>query len=261
MRSFQEKYRQGLHPRHSLETHGDMTFQQAYDAFVMSSEFLRRKPDYQANFKYRMEKYAVEGKDISPLQTTLRQKQSVFQHNKLGSLRLSSLTERLARQLWSTIKDAENHSVAKIVKSHCKVVVDWAMQNKDSQLQSNPFGFSVPRLPIQQNNAFFTDSSLKQLIEEFSFLPSPKRQFFHCVLLTGWRNGEIAKMRWDEIEYGVRVPNTNQAVAVWNSPGESNKSNLATRFVLTDRVVRQIESLPRLGEYVFSYGNKDAGGA
>ena len=56
------------------------------------------------------------------------------------------------------------------------------------------------------------------------------------------------------------MPNTNQTVAVWNSPGESNKSNQATRFVLTERVVRQIESLPKLGEYVFSYGNRDAGG-
>ena len=259
-----ELYRQnvkgGLHPRHCLETHGDLTFQQAYDAYVMSSEFAGLKPDYQANFRYRMEKYAVDGTDISPLQSVLREKQSIFQHNKIGALKLSSITEQLARQLWSTIKDTENHSVAKIVKSHCKVVVDWTMQNKGLQLQFNPFGFSVPRLPIQKNNAFFTDAHLTLLIWEFSIQQSPKRQFFNCVLLTGWRNGEIAKMRWDEIEYGVRVPNTNQIVTVWNSPGESNKSNEATRFVLTERVVRQIESLPKLGEYVFSYGNRDAGG-
>ena len=250
----------GLHPRHSLETHGDLTLQQAYDAFLKSSEFASRKPDYQANFRYRMEKYTVEGTDISPLQTVLREKQSIFQHNKIGALKLSAITEQLARQLWSSIKDAENHSVAKIVKSHCKVVIDWVMQNKGLQLQSNPFGFSVPRLPIQQNNTFLTDAQLTQLIGEFSIQQIPKRQFLNCVLLTGWRYGEIAKMRWNEIEYGVKVPNTNQTVAVWNSPGESNKSNQATRFILTDRFLSQINELPRLGEYVFSYGNKSPGG-
>jgi hypothetical protein len=143
----------GLHPRHSHETHGDLTFQQAYDEFLMSSEFAVRKPDYQANFRYRMEKYAVEGIGISPLQGVLREKHSIFQHNKIGALKLSDITKQLARQLRSTIRDAENHSVAKIVKSYCKVVVDRAMQNKDLQIQFNPFGFSVPRLPIQQNNA------------------------------------------------------------------------------------------------------------
>ncbi len=257
---FRKNTKQGLHPRYSFQPIDDMSFQQAYDAFITSSEFSSRKPDYQANFKYRMEKYAVDGKGISPEQKALRQKQQFLEQNKIGSLPLSAITEHLARKLWSTVKESENHSVAKIVKSHCKVVVDWATQHKGLQLQSNAFGFSLPRLPIQKNDAFFSDANLRQITKEFERQPSPKRQFLNCVLLTGWRNGEIAKIRWDEIERGVKVPNSNQAVTIWNSPRESNKSNQATRFVLTDRVVRQIESLPKLGEYVFSYGNKDPGG-
>ena len=187
-------------------------------------------------------------------------KNNFFEHNKIGALQLSAITENLARKLWSTVKETENHSVAKIVKSHCKVVVDWAMQNKGIHLQFNPFGFSIPRLPIQQNNSFFSDENLRQLIAEFSKQTTPKRQFLNCALLTGWRNGEIAKMRWDEIERGVKVLNSNHTVTIWNSPIQSNKSNQATRFVLTDRVLNQIDALPRLSEYVFSYGNKDQGG-
>ena len=85
----------------------------------------------------------VEGIDISPLQSVLREKQSIFQHNKIGALKLSGITEQLARQLWSTIKDAESHSVAKIVKSHCKVVVDWAMQNNNSCVYGQVCGVSI----------------------------------------------------------------------------------------------------------------------
>jgi hypothetical protein len=41
----------------------------------------------------------VEGIDISPLQSVLREKQSIFQHNKIGALKLSGITEQLARHL------------------------------------------------------------------------------------------------------------------------------------------------------------------
>ena len=257
---FRQNTKAGLHPRHSLQPEGDISFQQAYDAFVASSEFSRLKPDYRANFRYRMEKYAVDNIDISANRKARQQKQLFLEHNKIGALQLSAITENLARKLWTTVKETENHSVAKIVKSHCKVVVDWAMQNKGTQLQFNPFGFSIPRLPIQQSNSFYSDENLRQLIIEFSKQITPKRQFLNCALLTGWRNGEIAKMRWDEIERGVKVLNSNHAVTIWNSPIQSNKSNQATRFVLTDRVLNQIDSLPRLSEYVFSHGNKDQGG-
>jgi integrase len=228
----------------------ELTMQEAYDQFIKSEYFLKNKPSYQSVFRYRMEKYVVEGV-TADIRTRF---------TKVGRLNLLNINEIEARRLWSDVAKHANENVAKAIKTHCKVIIDWAMQVLGVTLPTNPFDFSTPRLKKQNNATFFKDEELANVIIEFQQLEAPKRQFLNCVLLTGWRNGEIAKMRWDEIEYGVRVPNTNQIVTVWNSPGESNKSNQATRFVLTDRVVRQIESLPKLGEYVFSYGNRDAGG-
>ena len=240
----------GYPPDYASISSIELTMQEAYDQFIKSEYFLKNKPSYQSVFRYRMEKYVVEGVTADSRTTVA----------KVGKLNLLNINEIEARRLWSDVAKHANANVAKAIKTHCKVIIDWAMQVLGVTLPTNPFDFSTPRLRKQTNTTFFTGDTLASLILEFRQLEAPKRQFLNCVLLTGWRNGEIAKMRWDEIEYGVRVPNTNQIVTVWNSPGESNKSNEATRFVLTERVVRQIESLPKLGEYVFSYGNRDAGG-
>ena len=240
----------GYPPNYSPASSVELTMQEAYNQFIASEYFLKNKLSYQSIFRYRMEKYVVEGVKTD----------SSISFMKAGSLNLLNINEIEARRIWSNVAEHANTNVAKAIKTHCKVVIDWAMQFHGVTLPNNPFNFSAPRLKKQANETFFTDEILANIMSEFQTLEAPKRQLLNCVLLTGWRNGEIAKMRWDEIERGVKVPNSNHAVTIWNSPSESNKSNQPTRFVLTDRVFRQIESLPKLGTYVFSYGNKDPGG-
>jgi hypothetical protein len=168
----------------------ELTMQEAYDQFINSEYFLKNKPSYQSVFRYRMEKYVVEGLK-SGCQTKL---------SKVGKLNLLNLSEIEARRLWADVAKNTNGNVAKAIKTHCKVVIDWAMQVLGVTLPTNPFDFSTPRMRKQTNATFFTDENLASLILEFQQLEAPKRQFLNCVLLTGWRNGEIAKMRWDEIE-------------------------------------------------------------
>ena len=114
---------------------------------------------------------------------------------KVGKLNLLNINEIEARRLWSDVAKHANANVAKAIKTHCKVIIDWAMQVLGVTLPTNPFDFSTPRLRKQTNTTFFTDDTLASLILEFRQLEAPKRQFLNCVLLTGWRNGEIAKMR------------------------------------------------------------------
>ena len=110
----------------------------------------------------------------------------------------------------------------------------------------------------------FSLDELRLLIDAFRAEPDIRRQFFNVCLLTGWRNGEVAKMRWEDIEYGVPVAafsdNDHRHVAVWNSAPEANKSNQRIRFLLSDLVLAEINSLPRTNEWVFSYDNRSKGG-
>ena len=257
---YRQNVKLGLPPQFDSLNQSALSFQDAYDEYISSREFNDLKLSYRKTFIFRMEKYVVLTKNSTSTRDELRKAQVELKKNKLADVSLSSITEIVARQMWSKIKSAESANVAKAIKSHCKIIVDWNMEHNGVVLETNPFNFSVPRTNQKKREKFFTDTEIGKLISEFKEQASPKRQFFNCALLTGWRNGEITKMRWDEIEYGVKVPNSNQVIAIWNSPSESNKSNQATRFVLTDRIVRQIDSLPRLGEYVFSHGNKDHGG-
>ena len=134
------------------------------------------------------------------------------------------------------------------------------MQDLGCDLPTNPFNFSIPRTAKQQRQNIFTDEHLEQLIQLFQSEKAPKRQFLLCSLLTGWRNGELAKMKWDQIEYDVAVPKTNHRVAIWNAPAEVLKSNSNNRFLLTERFLEQIQGLPQINGYVFSFGNTSTGG-
>ena len=104
-----------------------------------------RKPDYKQNFKYRMEKYVV-GDTAGDIRNI-----------KLSSIILSNIDEPIARQHWASVKSFSNPNVAKTVKSHCKVVIDWAIQNLGIQLPFNPFSFSAPNVVVQRREEIFSD--------------------------------------------------------------------------------------------------------
>jgi len=257
---FRQNVRSGLPPQRDEVSSKDFMFQDLYAAYIASSEFSSRKPSYQEVFKYRMEKYAANPVGEKHSDNSSDKSKKELNRNKLSSIYISSIDERIARQFWASAKEASNPHVAKAIKSHCKTIIDWAMQDLGCDLPTNPFNFSIPRTAKQQRQNIFTDEHLEQLIQLFQSERAPKRQFLLCSLLTGWRNGELAKMKWDEIEYDVTIPKTNHKVAIWNAPAETLKSNSNTRFLLTERFLGQINELPQINEYIFSYGNISAGG-
>ena len=259
-RRFRQNVKNGLPPQRDEVPSSDLLFQDLYTAYIASSEFSSRKPSYQEVFKYRIEKYAAEPVGEKHSNTFIDKSKKELNRNKLSSIYISAIDERVARQFWTAIKDTSNPHVAKTIKSHCKTIIDWAMQDLGCDLPTNPFNFSIPRTAKQQRQNIFTDEHLVQLIQFFQSEQAPKRQFLLCSLLTGWRNGELAKMKWQEIEYDVDVPKTNHKVAIWNAPAEILKSNNNTRFLLTERFLGQIHELPRISDYVFSFGNTSAGG-
>ena len=259
-RRFRQNVKSGLPPQRDEVSSKDLMFQDLYAAYIASSEFSSRKPSYQEVFKYRIEKYAASPVGEKQLNNASDQSKKELNKNKLSSIYISAIDERIARQFWASVKDASNPHVAKAIKSHCKTIIDWAMQDLGCDLPTNPFNFSIPRTSKQQRQNIFSDGHLEQLIQLFQSEQQPKRQFLLCSLLTGWRNGELAKMKWDQIEYDVAVPKTNRKVAIWNAPADILKSNRNTRFVLTRRFISQIHELPQISDYVFSYGNTGAGG-
>ena len=62
------------------------------------------------------------------------------------------------------------------------------------------------------------------------------RGFLTAMLFTGQRRGEVASMRWDDVDLANRV---------WTLPGDATKNGKAHLVPLTDHVVAAIRVLPR----------------
>ena len=246
---YRTNVKNGLPAQQTNRQFTELTFQQAYVGYLNSLQFNDKKPSYQKVFRYRLEKYAV-----SPLNLS-RPQNAELAKNKISDIGLSSLNEKAARSFCLFVRDNSNSHVAKTVKSHCKTIVDWAMHEVGSDLSYNPFNFNLPRTIKQKRQTYFSDAELTQLIHIFEKEPSPKRQFLLCALLTGWRNGELSQMRWNEIELDIVIPNTNERVGIWNAPASILKSNSNNRFVLTQSFLRLLDELQRLNDFVFTYGS------
>jgi len=260
--------KQGFQPGRVSKQSGSLTFQQAYELYVASPEFSEKSPRYQDEFKLLLEKYAVQGKGMSPARRQLQNSATHLAKHKVGFVLLVDLSESLAREFYAAVKqnaDGSNPARrANLVKSHCKVIFDYMLLNQATDLRSNPFSFDVPRQKARVRDRVFSKSELERLIACFGAEPEKRRQFLNCCLLTGWRNGELAKMRWVELEWDVAIAahnhNDPRTVTIWNAPPSSNKSKRAIRFVLSNAISEQILSLPRQNEWVFTYGNMNAGG-
>ena len=264
-KSFSANIKNGLPPEYGLAVTSDLTFEEAYFAYITSEEFKLKKPAYQASFRLRMEKWVVEGKSLSAKRLAMSKENKDLRKNKIGGVQLAKIDQTMARSLWSHVVKAGNPDTARLIRSHSKVVTDWACHHLSVVVpHGNPFNFSTPRVPRKANDRVFSLDELRLLIDAFRAEPDIRRQFFNVCLLTGWRNGEVAKMRWEHIEYGVPVAafsdNDHRHVAVWNSAPEANKSNQRIRFVLSDLVLAEINSLPRTNQWVFSYDNRPKGG-
>lgn len=73
----------------------------------------------------------------------------------------------------------------------------------------------------------------------------PFAQFVHMLMLTGQRRGEVAAIRWSEIDFDD---------AIWTLPAQRSKNGRLHIVPLTDAMVKTLKSLPRFigSDFVFT---------
>lgn len=241
--NFKSLTRKGIDPKQERPK-SDPILSEVYNKFITSAEFDRKSRGYQEVFKLRCNKYLI---------------------SRLGKHRLSEITQDVASNFWKWLKlnaDGNNtDNTARQCVSHLSAILQWADESLPNvSIKSNPTTFPK-NFSQARRERIFSRNELKLLLDEFHSLPSPYNQFMICVLLTGIRNGELAKMRWSEIETNVSASNTqvenNELVNIWNSPASSNKHGNLIRYVLSDQVIELIMTLPRINSYVFTSGRGD----
>lgn len=73
----------------------------------------------------------------------------------------------------------------------------------------------------------------------------PNGSFVRMLLLTAQRRGEVAAMRWEEVD---------MEAGTWLLPASATKAERAHLVPLSAPALAVLESVPRIGEYVFTTG-------
>ena len=238
--AFKSLARKGVSPQQG-NANTNPTLVNLYEEYIASKRFHENSPAYQKLFQSRCKKYVLK---------------------RLGNYRVSEITESVAKDFWKWVcknadgKNTENTAI--LCNSHLSAILEWANDSlPDFSISTNPTRFRK-NFSKTKRTRVLSQSELRLVLSEFQNQHSPFREFLICTLLTGIRNGELAKMRWSEIEIDVKASDLNspphETLSVWNCPAETSKHKQPVRYVLANDVVKLILSLPRINSYVFTTG-------
>jgi integrase len=127
--------------------------------------------------------------------------------------------------------------------AHVRKLFNWALEREIIEMTpaahiTAPGGKEAPR------DRDLSDDEIRTLWPAFEEGGYPFGPMLKVLLLTGQRRGEVAKMRWTDIDLEA---------AQWNLPGEMTKNGRAHTVPLAPAVMEILQSLPRYaGAYVFT---------
>jgi integrase len=154
-----------------------------------------------------------------------------------GDKPIASITrgdaKALIREKARTAPIAANRLLSLISK-----IFSWALD--EEIIQASP-AVRLKRLgKEQERERCLTDDEIRKLWPTFTSLGYPFGHGMKFLLVTGQRRGEVAGMKWSEIDGEG-----------WNIPGTRSKSGQGHRIPLSTLARQILEETPRLGEYVF----------
>jgi integrase len=139
----------------------------------------------------------------------------------------------LIREKARTAPIAANRLLSLISK-----IFAWALD--EEIIQASP-AVRLKRPGVEQERErSLTDDEIRKLWPIFTALGYPFGHGLKFLLATGQRRGEVAGMKWSEVDGDG-----------WNIPGARSKSKQGHRVPLSTLARQILEETPRLGEYVF----------
>jgi integrase len=114
----------------------------------------------------------------------------------------------------------------------------WALD--EEIIQASPAVRLKRPAEERERERSLTDDEIQKLWPAFTALGYPFGPALKFLLATGQRRGEVAGMKWTELDGEG-----------WNIPGARSKSKQGHRVPLSSLARQILEETPRLGEYVF----------
>ncbi len=156
---------------------------------------------------------------------------------------IDGITRRDVIELLDEIVESGRPVLANRVLAHVRKLFNWCLERgvldttPVAQVKA-PGGKELPR------DRELSDHEIKALWPAFDTAGYPFGPMMKLLLVTGQRRGEVATMRWPDLDVEEKV---------WNLPREATKSARAHSVPLSPLALEIIEGLPRFsGPHVFS---------
>jgi integrase len=155
----------------------------------------------------------------------------------LGDRPLASITRRDVLDVVDAVVDRGSPVSANRVLSLVKRLLGWAVQRGIVQLNVAA-GLKPPHREKPRERAL-SEAEVRAVWQAFEAMGWPFGSFGELLLLTGQRRGEVAGMRWADLDLER---------GVWRLPGESNKTGREYLLPLSLAAVEILRALPRIGD-------------
>lgn len=186
-----------------------------------------------------------------------RQAEAVLQRHVLptwGDRPIRSITRRDVLDLLDGLVERDMPAMANRTLAHARKLFNWAIER--SILDASPMAqVKAPGGKEQPRERELSDAELRDLWPAFESLGYPFGPMFELLLVTGQRRGEVANMKWADLDLEDEV---------WNLPSDATKAGRQHSVPLSPLATRIIKELPsfRKGDYVFTttFGEKPVSG-
>ncbi|HUT51072.1 MAG TPA: site-specific integrase [Alphaproteobacteria bacterium] len=119
----------------------------------------------------------------------------------------------------------------------------WAVKQRIYGIVVSPAADLETPSPEVERERVLSEAEIKAVWSALDALGWPFGPIYQLNLVSAQRRGEVASMRWSDIDLGAKV---------WTLPREATKSGRAHDVPLSDLAVTILDGLPRVGEsYVF----------
>jgi integrase len=161
--------------------------------------------------------------------------------------RLAEVTRRDVHKLLDGVLDRPAPILANRVRTHLKRFFAWAVERE--LVQSSPVDNVRTPTSEKPRDRVLDDTELKRVWDATEAIAPPFRQALQVLTLTGQRLGEVAGMRWDEID---------PATKLWSMPGKRTKNAKAHTVPLSPQALAIVNAMPRIDgcDFVFTANGK-----
>jgi integrase len=149
--------------------------------------------------------------------------------------RLSQITRADVRDVLNEIVDRGAPIIANRTLAAFRRLCNWAVE--EEIIERSPCERVKAPAPEHSRDRVLSDDELRMVWKGCDAVGWPFGSLFQVLILTGQRRGEVAEMRWSELDLDART---------WELPKERTKNGHAHTVPMADAVMRILAAAPRI---------------